>query len=409
MPGPSNPRNRTLLLAGDGLSACGSWIDFLVILTLAAYQFNVSPWQMALISTAGLLPGILLAPLIGKACDRGNPQQLLLLSIVVRVALTAAIIFCDDFTVFALLVGARSVFAMVAMPAINVMAVRAIEVAERPRFYSILNVLNNSAKIVAPALGTISSSLASEVFALVLSLSFSTLAFMVFAGIRLPPRVANAPADAPAPVTAPVHPVLPLLWIAATYAFLVFMVNNLVPLVLQQAGFDKALLGVIVSCSGAGNILSGLWLARRPAAAAMRGDIGELLRPALLAAAGFGGIGLLFWLDGAYTAPALPALFFLIGIVSARFAIALNVYTTRHYPATIGRVSGLLQAWQNAMILVAPLVGAWVLQVLGAPALFTFAALSAAASFGVFQTVRMAGGPGFAPPMADKKMPAGRS
>lgn len=402
------PGNRTLLLAGDGLSAFGTWIDFLAILTLAAYQFSVTPWQMAVVSAAGLLPGILLAPLIGRLCDRGNPQHLLLYSIAARVAATGAIIFCHDFTAFALLVGLRSVFAMVAMPAINVMAVRAIDVAERPQFYSVLNVLNNAAKILAPAIGTISSSLAGEVFALAMSLAFSTLAFVVFACVRLESRAAVAAANPQAPAPAAVAPVLPLLWIASTYAFFVFMVNNLVPLVLQQAGFDKALLGVLVSCSGAGNILSGLWLARRPAAAAMRGDIGELLRPALLAAAGFGGIGLLFWLGGATAPRVLPVVFFVIGIVSARFAIALNVYITRHFPTTTGHVSGLLQAWQNAMILVAPLVGAWVLQAHGAPALFGFAALSAAASFGVFQIVRMTGRLGFAPAIADKKMPAGR-
>ena len=37
-------RNGLLLLAGDGLSAFGTWIDFLAILTLAAYQFHVSPY-----------------------------------------------------------------------------------------------------------------------------------------------------------------------------------------------------------------------------------------------------------------------------------------------------------------------------------------------------------------------------
>ena len=45
------PRTRqtTLLLIGDGFSAFGGWIDFLAILTLAAWQFQVSPLQMALV------------------------------------------------------------------------------------------------------------------------------------------------------------------------------------------------------------------------------------------------------------------------------------------------------------------------------------------------------------------------
>lgn len=126
-------RNGRLLLTGDGLSAFGAWIDFLAILTLAAYQFHVTPYQMATVSAAGLLPGILLAPTFGRLCDRGNPQHVLLASLVVRAAATGAILFCHDFTLFVALVGLRSVAAMAATPAINVLAVRTIDAAHHRR------------------------------------------------------------------------------------------------------------------------------------------------------------------------------------------------------------------------------------------------------------------------------------
>ena len=266
-------RNARLLLAGDGLSAFGAWIDFLAILTLAAYQFQVSPYQMAAVSAAGLLPGMLAGPWIGRLCDRKNPKHLLLLSIALRVAATGAILFCHDLVLFVALVCLRSVFVTVAQPAINVMAVRAVEPPQRARFYAVLNVLNNTAKVLAPALGTVSSSLTSEAVALVLSGAFSTAALVAFAFIRLAPRApAMEPAGssgAPSGTAAP--SLMPLLWITATCAFFVFMVNNLVPLVLQQAGLDKSLLGLLVSCAGAGNIAGGLWQARtaprRPCAA----------------------------------------------------------------------------------------------------------------------------------------------
>lgn len=69
-----NP-NAIRVLAGDGLSAFGAWIDFLAILTLAAWQFQVSPLQMAAVSAAGLLPGILAGPALGRWCDRGDVSQ----------------------------------------------------------------------------------------------------------------------------------------------------------------------------------------------------------------------------------------------------------------------------------------------------------------------------------------------
>jgi len=386
-------RNALLLLAGDGLSAFGTWIDFLAILTLAAYQFHVSPYEMALVSAAGLLPGMLAGPLIGRLCDRGDPKRLLLLSIVGRVGATGAILLCHDLAPFIALVALRSVFATVAAPAINVMAIRSIEATQQPRFYSILNVLNNSAKVLAPAIGTISSSLASEAAALTLSIAFSTASFVAFAfiAIRAPEASTDPKAKAAGPTTT--ASMVPLVWIAATCAFFIFMVNNLVPLVLQQSGFDKSLLGVLVSCSGAGNILSGLWLAKG-SAGKMRGSIGDVILPATLQAVGFGAIGLVLWLATRHADAILPLLFFAIGTVSARYAIALNVYMATHYASAIGSASATLQAWQQAMIFVAPLIGAFVLDALGAPALFAFATGSAALSFALFFAVTAMAGSG---------------
>ncbi len=388
-------RNEFLLLAGDGLSAFGTWIDFLAILTLAAYQFHVSSLQMATVSAVGVLPGMLLSPWIGRLCDRGDPKTILLASIVSRVIATTAILFCHDYFVFLALVGLRSVFATVAPPAINVMAVRSVEPSRRPRFYSLLNVLNNSAKVLAPAIGTVSSSLASEAFALVMSLTFSAASFVAFAFIRLRSRevTAGSTGGSTAPIVNGEPNLAPLLWVATTSAFFIFMVNNLFPLVLQRSGFDKALLGLLVSCSGAGNILSGLWLAKKSASNAMRGEISEMVFPAMLQAIGFGLIGVILWLKPDHISGILPVLFFLIGTFSARYAIAMNVHISAHFATSIGSVWGVLQAWQSAMIFAAPMVGAVVLDSMGPASLFAFSTGTAAISFTLFYIFRTMGMP----------------
>lgn len=131
-----------LLLAGDGFSAFGSWIDYLAILTLSAYHYRASPFNMAIVSAAGLLPGILASRHVGRLCDRGNPKNLLQLSIALRVAITAVILFTGNFALFLACVGLRSVFSNVAIPAINVLAVRTVAGQDRPRFYAALNILH---------------------------------------------------------------------------------------------------------------------------------------------------------------------------------------------------------------------------------------------------------------------------
>ena len=107
------------------------------------------------------------------------------------------------------------------------------------------------------------------------------------------------------------------------------------------------------------------------------GLIGALL--ALGSAPAAGGSGASPW--PAALPLALPAMFFLIGTLSARHAIALNVYLSRHHAPTMGESSSRLQAWQNSMILAAPLIGAVVLERAGGAALFGFSALCAGVSY----------------------------
>lgn len=389
----------TWLLVGDGLSAFGTWIDFIAILTLSAYEYRVSSVEMAIVSAAMLLPGILLAPRIGRLCDEKDPRRLLLLSIALRVACTAGVLLLHDFRLFLLLIALRSVFAGVAPPAINVIANRCIEQHALPRFYSVLNVLNSSAKIVAPALGTISSSLSSEALALVVSAVFSGASYAVFAlaetrPCAVPAHDEQARGSGDAHAKASLRELLPLLWIAGTCAFCVFMVNSLVPVVLQRSGFDKSLLGILISGSGAGNILSGLWLAKRSAggqASPLKGRPADVLAPALLQAVGFVAIALLLRAPLPHKAFMLPLLFFAIGTASARYAIALNVYLSTHHARNIGAASGAVQSVQNVMILLAPMCGALVLDAAGGAALFAAAAGAALMSYALFGALQAAG------------------
>ena len=128
-----------LLLVGDGLSAFGTWIDFIAILSLSAYQYHVGSFDMAIVTAAMLLPGILLAPTIGRMCDDGNPKRMLLLSILCRVICTIGVLLTHDFAAFLVLISFRSIFASVAPPAINVMAIRSLEQRDLPKFYLIRN------------------------------------------------------------------------------------------------------------------------------------------------------------------------------------------------------------------------------------------------------------------------------
>lgn len=387
----TTPPSRTearLLLVGDGLSAFATWVDFLAILSLAAFTYHVTSYEMGLVSAAALLPGILLGRRIGRLCDGQHTKALLLASIIGRVACTAGILLLGRFEVFLLFVGLRSIFATTSPVAINVLTLRCVATDQVPRYLSLLNVLNSSAKVLAPAIGTVSSSLSSESTVLLASALFSALSLACFAGLRPQPQPSDA-AMGPAGKAAAAAPgdagsMFPLLWLGTSYALYAFMVNNLVPVVLERAALDKALLGILVSAAGAGNILSGLVVARRQKKQPLKGCTPELTTPALLHALGFAAIGVAFLFRQWPLTTILPLLFFVIGTIGTRFTIGLNVFLARNHAAHIGTASGTLQSYQNAMILIAPLLGAMVLERAGPAALFFAAAGLAITLFGSF-------------------------
>ena len=358
-------KNKTiarLLLVADGISAFGTWVDMLAILTLSAYKFHVSPYQMALVAAAGLIPGILAAPYVGRWCDQGNPKALLLGSIFIRMLATAGILLCSGFPLLLALIALRSLMASFAPPAINVMAVRAISPDDLNAFYSTLNVLNNCAKVLAPALGTVASSLTSETTTLAVSMGFAAISAIVFSMIRVNKvETKTAASEVGKQVKFELRTMRPLLFVSVTYFAFVFLVNNHLPLMLQRDGFDKSLLGILVSCSGAGNILSGLWITRLSKRGSFEVTLPLLLRAAAGVAVGF----MLFGVALAYRISATPVilsmLFFIVGTFSARYAISSSIYLAKSCAENIGQGSSIIQAIQNTAILLAPLAGAYIL------------------------------------------------
>jgi MFS family permease len=159
------------------------------------------------------------------------------------------------------------------------------------------------------------------------------------------------------------------------YFFFVFMLNNQLPLILKMLNFNSALLGTLISCSGCGNVLSGSFSALCGKKYPMKGNLYELVLPGLLTALGFGVVALALYFIKIHTVLILCLIFFIIGIASARFSIATNVFTIKKFEHNIGVVSSQIQAVQNTAILFAPLLGAYILSNYTPKVLFLFASI----------------------------------
>lgn len=378
---------RRLLLA-DGLAMFGNWIDFLAILTLAAYQQQVSANFMALLSASLVLPGMLASPWLGRCCDRGWAGPGLLASLLGRAALTLALIALiaqPSWAWLLALAAGRSMLGAMTAPAVQVLAVQLTSAQQRNAYYARLSMVGSAAKVLAPLMGAGMASRLGEAAALWASVACALAAAAVLwpvlsavrqhradASKRATPGQGGESALSPACLSS----LLPLLSLAAGFAAAVFMAGNLLPLVLQRQGLDKALLGSLVASGGVGNLLAGLLISRSGLAARMRGREREVLVPMLAQMFCFG----LFAAVLLAAPPAewvwlLPAAFVCSGLCSASFAIMLNIYMSHQHGRAMGQATAAMQAAQQMMVLVAPLAGAWVLDRHGGAAVFAAAAL----------------------------------
>lgn len=381
-------RPRQQLLLADGLAMFGNWIDFLAILTLAAYQQQVSASVMALLSASLVLPGLLASPLLGRCCDRGWAGPGLMATLLGRTALTLALIALvaqPSWAWLLALAAGRSILGAMTAPAVQVLAVQLTPAEQRNAFYARLSMVGSASKVLAPLIGAGLASRFGEAMALWTSaacaLAAAAVLWPLLAAVRTrggAPRPGSTASGLPgevAPATVRLSALLPLLSLAAGFAAAAYMAGNLLPLVLQRQGLDKALLGSLVASGGVGNLLAGLLISRSGLAPGLHGRDGEVLVPMLAQMFCFGLFAVIL-----LAAPPtrwgylLPAAFFCSGLCSASFAISLNIYASRQHGQAMGQATAAMQSAQQMMVLLAPLAGAWMLDRHGGAALFAAAA-----------------------------------
>ncbi len=370
------------LLLSSTLAGFGAWIDFLVILTLAAFHYQADGFVMALVSALFLLPGLLLGPRLGRWLDRlvdGNsPGAAIAVALGLRALATGLMLLQPSLWVFCLLVALRSVFTLPVDPAFNVVVSRVVAHADVPRYFGVLGLLRNVSKIAAPVIGTSMASVLGDGFALGTSIVLTLAAGVLALGVAWEgaPPTQGAVGGAAANTSAHTH-IAPLdhallhqfLATVTVFAFMVFFVNHPLPVLLRNAGFDKALLGVLVSCSGAGGILAALVMTRRSAAVAAMDPMTATTLSVLATALCFVVLGLAFLLPLHLAPYAAGAVFFCTGVSASIEAIRSNTVLVQHFAGRTGEVSGQLQAYSSAAMLAAPWAAALVMPFVPLPLL----------------------------------------
>ena len=359
----SGDRRFYTFLTGSFFASFGGWINFLAILNIATYRFNATPFDLVILSAALLVPPILLTRTISRVCSRYASTRVLVIALTLTLGTTAALLGVGNFIAFLLVVALKSAALGFTDPSETLYVTTRVDEAQQSRAFRLLSLAQSVAKICAPAAGGIVGAWAGDNHTMEVSIVLIAVAIVLMlasaSGAASNGKASSSVPSAPDEQTAARVPlrgaIVPLLLCVGIYFALAAAVNNQFPLMLKNHGFDKSLLGIVVSCSALGGVLGSLLPMGRNA---QKAGLGALLAPAFVSSALFVAIGGIFRLPLRPAEWMMAAAFFATGLAGARFRVECRLFIARRLPDEVAGASAALQSAGMFMQFIAPCFGA---------------------------------------------------
>ena len=114
---PLRHRSFRLLFAGQVVSDLGDWLDFLALIAIIVYRWDLGPSALAALSVAVALPRVLLSPVAGVVADRQSRKLVMVACDLARGAVVLGLIWAPDLPSILALVAAKGVFSTFFSPA----------------------------------------------------------------------------------------------------------------------------------------------------------------------------------------------------------------------------------------------------------------------------------------------------
>lgn len=357
-------KKNKLLLCSEGFSIFGGWIDFIVILSIAAFKFNINSFEISVLSAGILLPSIVFVKYIGVLSNSKNTINYLMISLLIRAIIGIIIIFCESLLIFSFFVVLRATFNSFNLPAIQTIAANNVSESDRNSYYTSLNIVNSISKILAPSLGGIIALVYDSNYSLILSSIFTVISFIIIFCIRNSLNIVQTERKNEKKLSLKTSESERKMWnlvlpIICIFFLFVFMINNQLPVILKDLKMNEASLGLLISSSALGNILYGFYnlkLIKNTSIDSLK----KLKNSTFSIMIIFILIGILIN-SSILSISYLMILFFVSGVFSSKFSIYLNIYLSTYMLENFGQIISKLQAIQNLIILFAPFLGAFIL------------------------------------------------
>lgn len=379
---PLRHRPFRLLFGGQLVSDLGDWLDFLALIALIVYQWELGPSALAALSIAVALPFAVIAPLSGVWADRLPRKTVMLAADVGRALVVLGLVFAPNLPTILALVVARGVLSTFFGPARQATIALVVPQDDLLAANSLSQLSFQLTKILGPVLGgLLVAAVGPRAAFMVDAVTFLVSAAFI---VQLP---SMAP---PAQTKGETRPQAPSFWrefreglaflirrrslflaVASNSAawVVIFAFDSLGALALRELGLGEALFGLTIGSIGlgtaAGAVAIGQWGKRaHPFVTMGAGQIAGGLVVALL--------GVAVALHARGTA-AWVIVYVPIGLAAAAVFVPYGfVVQVETPPELLGRVFATAGGIQNAFLLMAPPLGALLAELWGVG--FVFAA-----------------------------------
>jgi predicted MFS family arabinose efflux permease len=252
------------LMAASIPADLADWLDYVAIIALLVYGWQLGPFALALLTVAISVPALLVGPFTAVLVDRTDLRWALVLSNTGRAVTTFMLIFAPNLWVLLPIVFLRgcidSAFTPARQAALQALTPPALNAPANGMVFAI----NQTTKIAGPALGGALLVVASPqlVFGVNTAMSLCAAAILLF--IAIPPRppmerhsiLAEAPAGFREFGRNPrLRQVL--VFMVLGWAF-VFLYDTLIAFLVESFGFDEGVFGYVVAAAGLGGVIGAL-------------------------------------------------------------------------------------------------------------------------------------------------------
>lgn len=378
---PLRHRTFRLLFAGQVVSDLGDWLDFLALITLIVYRWQLGSSALAALSVAVALPYALIAPLSGVWADRLPHKTLMVAADLGRALVVFGLVFAPNLSTILVLVFVRGIFSTFFGPARQAMIASVVPQDDLLAANSLSQLSFQLTKILGPVLGgLLVAAVGSRAAFLVNALTFLVSAAFI---LQLP-SIALA-AQTKAETEEQARRFWREFWVGLSYLihrrslcmavasnsaalFIIFTFDSLGVLALRELGIGEALFGLTIGSIGLGTAVGAIAI----------GQWGKRIHPFVTMGAGQIGGGLVVALLGvavtlhARGTGAWVIVYILIGISAAAVFVPYGyVIQVETNPELLGRVFATAGGIQNAFLLMAPPLGALLAELWGLGLVFT--------------------------------------